>query len=255
MKEFYTDFYAAIERSAAHHAFCKRVYGLDLGQHGFADVAQLDLVLEATGLCAGQRALDLGCGDGRIAEYLADRSGAHVTGLDYIPSAIDRARQRTADRPQRLAFAVGDINRLELPDAAFDVVVSIDTLYFSDDYATTLKALTAALRPKGRMAFLYSHGREPWVAREAFDVASTQPDRTPLARALTASGLSFRTWDLTDQDHQLARRRKAVLADLKAQFEAEGHGFIHDNRMGDAEGMAQAIEEGLHARYLYHVQT
>jgi hypothetical protein len=45
-----------------------------------------------------------------------------------------------------------------------------------------------------------------------------------------------------------------VLAELRPQFEAEGAMFIYDNRMGDAEGISQAILENLHARYLYHVQ-
>jgi hypothetical protein len=52
----------------------------------------------------------------------------------------------------------------------------------------------------------------------------------------------------------LAQRRKAVLAELRPLFEAEGNAFIHANRMGDANGISQAIEDGLHARYLYHAQ-
>jgi hypothetical protein len=30
--------------------------------------------------------------------------------------------------------------------------------------------------------------------------------------------------------------------------------FIYENRMGDAQGISQFIEEGMHARYLYHVR-
>jgi hypothetical protein len=60
---------------------------------------------------------------------------------------------------------------------------------------------------------------------------------------------------LTGTDYELARRRKAVLAELQAEFEAEGNTFIYDNRLGDANGICQAVEEGLHARYLYHART
>jgi len=49
-------------------------------------------------------------------------------------------------------------------------------------------------------------------------------------------------------------RRKTVLAEMKPQFESEGILFFYKNRLGDAEGIRQAIDEGLHARYLYHVQ-
>lgn len=255
MEAFYTSYYAAIEQSQAHRAFCERVFGKDLGQHGFADLAQLDRILQLTGLGVGQHALDLGCGNGLIAEYLSDRSGAQITGIDYIPQAIQHAKQRSAPKAQFLSFRVGDINRLDLPAGAFDLVLSIDTIYFSDDYRATLCALQAALRPGGQMAFLYSYGREPWVAKEAFPAEQLRADRTPLAQALLASCLPFQSYDLTQEDYRLAQRRKAVLAELKPQFEAEGLEFLYQNRLGDAEGVCQAIEEGLHARYLYHVHT
>ncbi len=254
MEEFYTNYYAAIEHSQAHHTFCERVFGRDLSQHGFANLEQLELILHITGLAATHRALDLGCGNGMIAEYLSDRTGAHVTGLDYIPQAINHAQQRTASKAQRLAFRVGDINQLHLPPNAFDVILSIDSIYFSDDYISTLSNLTAALRPSGQMAFLYSYGREPWVPKETFPAAMLIPDQTPLAQALQASHLPFQIWDLTDQDYRLAQRRKKVLTELQPQFEAEGLQAIYKNRLGDAEGISQAIEEGLHVRYLYHSQ-
>ncbi|MBI5877931.1 MAG: methyltransferase domain-containing protein [Chloroflexi bacterium] len=254
MKEFYTAYYTTVERSAAHYAFCERVFGRDLCQHGFTDMEQCELLLRVAPLGAGQNVLDLGCGNGMITEYLSDCTGAQFTGLDYIAEAIERAQRRTAAKAGRLSFQVGDINRLDLPRGAYDLVLSIDTIYFSDDYAATVGALNAALRPSGRLAFFYSQGREPWVPREQFDAASILPDNTPLARALSANGLAYRTWNLTAQDYRLAQRRKAVLPELKAQFEAEGAQFIYDNRIGDADGVSQAIEEGLHARYLYLAQ-
>jgi ubiquinone/menaquinone biosynthesis C-methylase UbiE len=253
MKDFYNAFYTAAETSQAHHLFCERVFGKDLCQHGFANLEQLDLILQVTQAGSISRMLDLGCGNGLIAEYLSDKTEAHVTGLDYIPQAIEQARQRTAAKSERLAFMVGDINQLELPDSAFDIVVSIDTLYFSNDYDLTLRQLKAALRSKGQMVFLFSHGREPWVPKEQFAKESILPDKTPLALALAANHMPFQTWELTRQDYELAVLRKQVLNELRPMFEAEGNLFIYENRLGDAEGISQAIEEGLHARYLYLV--
>jgi cyclopropane fatty-acyl-phospholipid synthase-like methyltransferase len=254
MKDFYTKFYLSIEHSPAHHAFCERVFGRDLGQHGFADMEQLDLLSEVTRLDPAHHALDLGCGNGLIAEYLSDSSGAHITGLDFIEEAVESARKRTGAKADRLTFITGDINRLELPASTFDAVLSIDTIYFSRDYAATIRALKTALRPGGEMAFLYSYGREPWMPREKFPAGKLPPGCTPLADALAASGLVFKAWDLTSRDYLLAQRRKEVLTDLKPRFEAEGLMFIYENRMGDATGVSQAIEEGLHARYLYRVR-
>lgn len=254
MIDFYTAFYSAAEHSQAHHAFCERLFGKDLCQHGFADLAQLQLLLEATRLGSNQRALDLGCGNGRISEYLSDCSGAHITGLDHIPEAIRQAQQRTAAKSERLTFMVGDINQLELPENAFDVILSIDSIYFSENYPDTIEKMKAALKPGGQMAFLYSYGREPWVPIDEFPKEKLPAGKTPLAEALGANDLVFRSWDLTRQDYELACRRSEVLTELKPQFEAEGLMFIYENRMGDAEGIRQAIELGLHARYLYHVR-
>jgi ubiquinone/menaquinone biosynthesis C-methylase UbiE len=255
MRDFYTDFYAATEHSRAHAAFCERVFGANLCQHGFADMAQIDALLDATHLGVGDQALDLGCGNGMIAEYISDRTGAHVTGLDYIPGAIRQATERTAAKAERLAFVVGDINHLEgMPSGAFDAIISIDTLYFSEDYVATIRELVRMLRAGGQMAILFSHGREPWVPVEQFDAEALAADKTPLAVALIANGLKFHTWDFTQEDCRLARLRQEVLTELKPDFEAEGNTFIWENRMGDARGISQAAQEGLQARYLYRVR-
>jgi SAM-dependent methyltransferase len=251
VRDFYERYFAAMARSRAHAAFCRRVFGADLCQHGFADMAQLDALIRATNLAPGCRALDLGCGNGMIAEYISERTGAHVTGLDYIPAAIEQARQRTAPKADRLAFVVGDIHALDLPPAAYDTIISIDSMYFSNDYALTIGQLLNALRPGGQMAIYFSHGREPWVPVEQFPAETLPPDKTPLAVALAANGLIFRTLEFTADDLRLARLRKQVLAELKPQFEADDIMFIYDNRMGDANGVSQAIEMGLHRRYLY----
>ena len=143
-----------------------------------------------------------------ISEYLSDRTGACFSGLDNIPLAISRAQQRTAAISQRLSFQVGDINHLHLPSSAFDLILSLDSIYFSEDYTTTTSYLKTAWQPGGLMAFFFSFGREPWVPIEAFPKDALPPDKTPLAVALQANDLSFRTWDVTFQDYALAIRRK-----------------------------------------------
>jgi ubiquinone/menaquinone biosynthesis C-methylase UbiE len=253
MRDFYEDFYRLTAASAAHAEFCARVFGRNLCQHGFSDMAQLDALIERLRLEPGDRALDLGCGSGMIAEYIADCTGAHVTGLDYIPTAIQLARERTAAKADRLSFIVGDINALDLPSQAFDAIISIDSLYFSDDYTRTIADLVRALRPGGQMGIFFSHGREPWVPKDDFPADSVLPDRTPLAQALQANGLGFTTHDYTPDEYRIARLRQQVLPELRARFEADGILFVYENRLGDANGISQAIEEGLHRRYLYHV--
>lgn len=254
MRDFYETFYRTVAHSAVHATFCTRCFGRNLGQHGFADMAQLDAILQTVNLRPGMHALDLGCGNGLMAEYMADCTGAHFTGLDYIPEAIRQAQERTVAKRAQLDFVVGDINALDLPDRAFDVIISIDTMYFSNDYAATIGQLCQALRPGGQLAFLFAHGWGPWLAVEAFDPATLAPDQTPLGLALQAHGLAFTVQDFTAADYRLAQLRKGVLAELQPQFAAEKLALIYENRLGEANGISRAVELQLHRRYLYHVQ-
>jgi SAM-dependent methyltransferase len=75
---FYNGYFTRAETSEAHARFCKMVYGRDLCQHGMMDMEQLDALIAALGLGPGSRVLELGCGNGRIAEYISDVTEAHV---------------------------------------------------------------------------------------------------------------------------------------------------------------------------------
>lgn len=250
MDEFYTNFYRLAPQSQTHALFCERSFGRNFCQHGFTDMAQIDAAITALQLTPHQHLLDLGCGNGMIAEYISDRTSVHVTGLDYIPEAIRQATVRTADKGDRLTFSVGDINALNLPPASFDATLSIDTIYFGNDYTMTIRQLKEALRTGGRMAFFYSYGLEPGMSSEDFPRETLAADQTPLVRALQANGLNFTTWDFTGEDYRLAQHRKQVLTELQPAFVAEDLMFIYDNRMGEATGISRSIELGLHRRYL-----
>jgi SAM-dependent methyltransferase/GNAT superfamily N-acetyltransferase len=254
MQEFYTRYYATIAASRAYAVFCERAYGRNFGQHGFADMAQVDALLGASHFSPGDRVLDLGCGCGGIAEYISDTTGAQVTGVDYIAEAIRQAQERTKGKRQRLAFRAGDIRDLDLPAGSFDALVSIDTLYFTE-LDRSIPQMAALLAPGGRMAIFYSHGADPQNPIETFRRDTLPPDRTPLGEALTRQGLHFRTWDFTGADHEHARLARRVLDELKPAFEAEDNLFLFENRLGEANGIIAAVEAGAHARYLYLVTT
>jgi len=70
------------------------------------------------------RVLDLGCGIGGPARYLAATFGCKVTGVDLSPAFIDAATYLTArcGLSDRIAFQAGDALHLPLEDAAFDTV-------------------------------------------------------------------------------------------------------------------------------------
>jgi ubiquinone/menaquinone biosynthesis C-methylase UbiE len=76
------------------------------------------------------RALDLGCGTGTNAVYLATH-GWSAVGVDFAPRAIAKARRRaeTGGMARWCAFHVGDVTRLSFLDASFDLALDIGCLH------------------------------------------------------------------------------------------------------------------------------
>jgi cyclopropane fatty-acyl-phospholipid synthase-like methyltransferase len=255
---WYKDYYQATRTSAAYAEFCERVFGRDFSQHGFSDMAQVDVMLARLNLGPKDRVLDLGCGNGAMAEYIAQETGARVSGIDYIPEAIRQAKERAESRPDRLSFYVGDIGHLvdaqgQLPfrPHSFDALIAVDTLYFGD-LKDTLRQMRCLLAPGGQMALFYGHNR--YTSEGEFDPATLAPQRTPLGEALQVHDLRCETLDFSRADYEHAQLKKVVLEELRPALEAEGNLFLFENRYGEARGAMRLFEAGESVRYLYHVR-
>ena len=74
------------------------------------------------------RALDLGCGTGASSLYLASR-GWSVTGVDFIPQAIRRARQKAQAAGLVVDFHVADVTKLDFLTGSFDLAVDVGCLH------------------------------------------------------------------------------------------------------------------------------
>jgi SAM-dependent methyltransferase len=125
----------------------------------------------------GQRFLDLACGTGAVAERAAAR-GAEVTGVDLAPALIDTARKRATELGLEIDYRVGDCERLELPDASFDVVSSTCGVMFAPDHPATAGELARVTRPGGRIA-LANWTPAGGVARMFAMMAPFQPAPPP----------------------------------------------------------------------------
>jgi cyclopropane fatty-acyl-phospholipid synthase-like methyltransferase len=244
----YDNFFADAAGSKAHALFCELVYGKNLCQHGLADMAQLHLLLEALSLNDGDRVLDAGCGGGLITEYLHDQTGARFEGVDISEEAIRQARARTAAKGGRLAFRVGNMNRLDFEPQTFSAVVAVDTLYYVNDLEETLRQLVAALMPGGRMGLFFTE----W-AGEGDDAASLRPENTSLAVLLKKFGLGFTTFELTGQEAEHWRKKVEALERLKPEFEKEGNLGLYTYRHSEAVRYAN-WDLSKRSRHLYHVR-
>jgi cyclopropane fatty-acyl-phospholipid synthase-like methyltransferase len=93
------------------------------------------------------RMLDMGCGTGRAARYLA-RSGWQCTGVDFVPEAIELAKQRALEQniASRTAFYVASVTDLSFLTQPYDLVLDIGCMHplpFAEQqaYATEIKRL------------------------------------------------------------------------------------------------------------------
>ena len=115
-----------------------------LPSHRHVNRDALALALEVVGDAGSEpRILDLGCGDGAVAVELA-RVGAHVTGVDISPVAVERAR---AANPELEFVVVSADEALPFADAAFDAVVCLHVLEHVADTQHLLSEARRVLAP------------------------------------------------------------------------------------------------------------
>jgi SAM-dependent methyltransferase len=110
-----------------------------------------DVVVERLAPGAGDRWLDLACGTGAVAEKAAS-AGASVTGLDLAPVLIETAKERAAELGLDIDYVVGDVERLELPDASFDKISSTCGIMFAPDHEASAAEVARVTAPGGRIA-------------------------------------------------------------------------------------------------------
>ena len=248
MHDWYTQFYEKTKTSKIHAMFCERLYGKNFCQHGFMDMQQLEQLLGVARLDSWNNILELGCGNGYIAEYISDVTQCHITGIDYIQKAIQQAEERTRAKRDRLTFMCGDMREVDFSPGSFNTILSIDTIYFYEDLRKAIQKIRRWITDRGQFLIFYSYSLKE--DSESSD-GTLLPKKTPLGVALTQNGLRVMSWDLTQQDYQHQRLKKRLAEKFRPMFEAEGIRFIYENRIAEANGYTAAFESGRHCRYLY----
>ena len=106
-------------------------------------------------LAPGEGVLDVGCGSGTLAIAAKQRVGATgvVHGIDPSPEMIARANRKARKANVDVAFANGVAEKLQFPDAQFDVVLSTMMLHHlpRDLRAACVREARRVLGPGGRM--------------------------------------------------------------------------------------------------------
>ena len=175
----------------------------------------------------GDRVLDACCGTGDLA-LAAEREGGHVTGVDFSPRMLERARRKSAT----VEWVQADVLELPFPDGLFDAATVGFGVRNVADLERALRELRRVLRSGGRLAILeitQPRGVARPFFRLWFDVL------VPLAGKLLPGGAAYAYLPASV-------RRFPTAAELAALLERCGFGDVRVRLLG---GTIVALHTGV----------
>ncbi|MDT7797703.1 MAG: hypothetical protein QOI78_1136 [Actinomycetota bacterium] len=111
------------------------------------------VLVEATGIAAGERVLDIAAGSGN-ASIPAALAGAEVVASDLTPDLLETGRQAAAAAGVELRWEVADAEHLPYADDEFDAVISCVGIMFAPHHQEAADELARVVRPAGRIGLL-----------------------------------------------------------------------------------------------------
>jgi SAM-dependent methyltransferase len=247
------------------HEFWNRVaddWRIQVGDDGDAN-RQLNsdpVLWRFAGDVSGRVVLDAGCGTGCVAFAVAERCNVRtVHGVDLSAPYIAFAQQRNRD--PRVSFAVANLHALELPDRAYDRVLSLLVLHFVPKTAQAIAELRRVARPGAVVAAAVWDARGGFVANRIFfdtaaalDPAANERRARNYTRPLTRPGelgAAWRAAGFTDVDETAL----AIRMDFDSFDDYWGPYSAKDGPQADYvatldEGQRGRLREALRCAYL-----
>ncbi len=173
------------------------------------------IMAEAANLTPDVRVIDLGCGYGSTARYIASKYGCEVIGQTISNEELKLARERagTSDARHLLTFEWGDFHNIEYPDASFDVVWSQEAFLHGADKNKILSECYRVLKPGGTLIF-----SDILVRRD-----TPRADRERIYARLSTVDI----WDFPDYEEGLKQHGFDVLkAEDHSQYVAPTYGGV-----------------------------
>ena len=241
----YEAFYAMTKKSNAFKAFCMDAFGEDFSQDGFSDIEQIKMILQYIPHEDDVHILDIGCGNGKMLGYLQEKTGAYIHGFDYSDEAINTANSLFSKNSE---FKVGVIGEIDYPEEKFDVITSMDTMYFAKDMTAFVAQIKKWLKLNGVFFVGYQEGE---VMPKTENIHTTV-----LAKALEMNDMSYEAIDITEQTYELLKKKRNAAIKHQKEFEAEGCSDWFNMLIGQTECATDSFEQFKEkmARYIYVIR-
>lgn len=127
--QFYGDLY--YEDSPKAHLFSTR----------------LKRVIELLDGVTGESILDVGCGPGIVARLLLAKYGSYF-GIDFVEEMLLDCRDRYQDT-DNVYLSLGDLNKLPLPNASFDVILCLGAIEYVEDANISIQEFSRVVKKEG----------------------------------------------------------------------------------------------------------
>jgi SAM-dependent methyltransferase len=147
-----------VAREYADDARLRRRASFYMGSHTSLDAREP--LVAAVVSAEPKRILEVGCGWGELAAWLAKATGADVVATDLSPRMVELTRERG------VAAEVADVQNLPFADGSFDVAVAAWMLYHVPDLEGGIAELARVIRSGGRLVAITNSHRHLVELRE-----------------------------------------------------------------------------------------
>jgi len=197
--------------------------------------------------------LDVATGSGNTA-LAAARRHCDVIGVDYVPTLLERGRERAAAERLPVTFREGDTEHLPFPDGAFDVVLSTFGVMFAPNQAQAARELLRVCRPGGKigLANWTPDGFTGQGSRITAEYIPPPPGLSPPRRWGTEEGL--RALFGTGVTALHCTRRSLILRYRSAQHYLEHFRTYFGPTIRTFEGLPAEEQERLNRAMLEHIR-
>ena len=238
----YENFYDMAKNSSSFKSYCIDAFGADFSQDGFSDLSQINQIIEHIPQSDDLHILDIGCGNGKMLKYLQSKTSAFIHGFDYSENAIADAKSYNNCCCD---FQVGIIGEISYKSQSFDMVISMDTMYFAQDMTVFVSQIRDWLKPNGILYIGYQEG----------DIMpkTAHGNSTAIAKALMENGFRFEINDITRSTYELLLKKRNSVIAHKTDFINEGLEVWYQMVLDQTNCVSEPIEEYIknNARYIY----
>jgi SAM-dependent methyltransferase len=182
-----------------------------------------DALVQRIGIWKGLKVLDLGCGDGTTALPAAER-GADVLGVDIARNLVEAGNRRAAEAGlTNITFQEGDATNLqEIPDASFDLVVSIFGAMFAPKPFDVAREMVRVSKPGGRIVMGNWIPNDPTLVAQILRISSAYSPPPP------EGFVSPMTWGV--EDNVIERFGSAGVPEDRISFKRDTYRFEYPTR-------------------------